>query len=60
MSGTAGALWLIIMRVFQGVGGAFLFANSSAILTDAFPTTSGVWPWGSTAWPPSPALLSDS
>ncbi len=26
------------MRVFQGVGGAFLFANSSAILTDAFPS----------------------
>jgi MFS family permease len=38
MHGSAGALWLIIMRVFQGVGGAFLFANSSAILTDAFPT----------------------
>jgi MFS family permease len=37
MSGVAGALWIIIMRVFQGVGGAFLFANSSAILTDAFP-----------------------
>jgi MFS family permease len=37
MSGPAGALWIIIMRVFQGVGGAFLFANSSAILTDAFP-----------------------
>jgi MFS family permease len=37
LNGTAGALWLIIMRVFQGVGGAFLFANSSAILTDAFP-----------------------
>ncbi len=37
MHGAAGALWLIIMRVFQGVGGAFLFANSSAILTDAFP-----------------------
>ena len=35
--GAAGALWIIIMRVFQGVGGAFLFANSSAILTDAFP-----------------------
>jgi MFS family permease len=35
--GPAGALWIIIMRVFQGVGGAFLFANSSAILTDAFP-----------------------
>ena len=25
------------MRLGQGVGGAFLFANSSAILTDAFP-----------------------
>ena len=37
MTGAAGALWLIIMRIFQGVGGAFLFANSSAILTDAFP-----------------------
>jgi MFS family permease len=37
LSGPAGALWIIIMRVFQGVGGAFLFANSSAILTDAFP-----------------------
>jgi MFS family permease len=37
MHGAAGALWLIFMRVFQGVGGAFLFANSSAILTDAFP-----------------------
>jgi MFS family permease len=37
LHGHAGALWLIIMRIFQGVGGAFLFANSSAILTDAFP-----------------------
>ncbi|MGH9066602.1 MAG: MFS transporter, partial [Acidimicrobiales bacterium] len=37
LSGVAGALWIIVMRVFQGVGGAFLFANSSAILTDAFP-----------------------
>src|SRR5271170_5184872 len=37
MTGTDGALWIIIMRVFQGVGGAFLFANSTAILTDAFP-----------------------
>jgi MFS family permease len=37
MSGSAGALWIIIMRLGQGVGGAFLFANSSAILTDAFP-----------------------
>ena len=37
MHGGAGALWMIVMRVGQGVGGAFLFANSSAILTDAFP-----------------------
>ena len=37
MTGAAGAWWLIVMRVLQGVGGAFLFANSSAILTDAFP-----------------------
>ncbi|HWG73926.1 MAG TPA: MFS transporter [Acidimicrobiales bacterium] len=37
MTGAAGALWLIILRLFQGVGGAFLFANSSAIITDAFP-----------------------
>src|SRR5437588_722340 len=35
--GTAGALWLIGWRIVQGIGGAFLFANSTAILTDAFP-----------------------
>src|SRR5436305_7438888 len=35
--GTAGAMWLILWRVVQGIGGAFLFANSTAILTDAFP-----------------------
>ncbi|HLI54703.1 MAG TPA: MFS transporter [Acidimicrobiales bacterium] len=37
MQGASAALWLIIMRVGQGIGGALLFANSSAILTDAFP-----------------------
>ena len=37
MHGSAAALWLIIWRCVQGVGGAFLFANSTAILTDAFP-----------------------
>jgi MFS family permease len=37
MHGDSAALWLILMRVGQGVGGALLFANSSAILTDAFP-----------------------
>jgi MFS family permease len=38
LSGQAGALWLIIGRLFQGVGAAFLVANSAAILTDAFPS----------------------
>jgi MFS family permease len=37
VGGTAGARWLIGMRVVQGVGGALLMANSMAILTDAFP-----------------------
>ncbi|HEY6031180.1 MAG TPA: MFS transporter, partial [Gaiellaceae bacterium] len=37
LHGSAAAIWLIVMRVGQGVGGALLFANSSAILTDAFP-----------------------
>ncbi len=35
--GGAGALWLILWRVAQGFGAAMLFANSTAILTDAFP-----------------------
>src|SRR5579863_4037666 len=37
ISGVGGALWIIFMRIGQGVGGAFLFANSGAIITDAFP-----------------------
>ncbi len=37
MQGTAAALWLIVMRLGQGVGGALIYANASAILTDAFP-----------------------
>jgi MFS family permease len=37
MHGSSGALWMIVMRVVQGIGAAFLMANSSAILTDAFP-----------------------
>src|SRR5580698_552983 len=37
LTGSSGAIWLIAMRVGQGVGGAMLFANSSAIVTDAFP-----------------------
>ncbi|MGC1285919.1 MAG: MFS transporter, partial [Streptosporangiaceae bacterium] len=37
LHGTAAAWWLICIRILQGVGGAMLMANSSAILTDAFP-----------------------
>jgi MFS family permease len=37
MKGPGGALWLIGWRLVQGVGAAMLFANSTAILTDAFP-----------------------
>ncbi|MDQ1732858.1 MAG: hypothetical protein QOK10_3017 [Pseudonocardiales bacterium] len=36
-SGSAGALELIVLRVVQGVGGAMLTANSTALITDAFP-----------------------
>src|SRR5579885_1089304 len=35
--GNTAALELIIFRLVQGVGAGFLFANSTAILTDAFP-----------------------
>ncbi len=35
--GDLGALELIGFRIVQGVGGAFLFANGAAIITDAFP-----------------------
>ena len=37
MHGGGGALWLVLWRLVQGVGGAMLFANSSAIIVDAFP-----------------------
>jgi MFS family permease len=37
MTGSAGALYLIVFRIVQGIGAAFLLANAAAILTDAFP-----------------------
>lgn len=37
-TGATAALLLVIFRIIQGVGAAFLFSNSSAILTDAFPS----------------------
>ena len=36
-TGTLGAWELVGFRVVQGIGGAFLFANSAALITDAFP-----------------------
>lgn len=38
-TGNTGALELIIFRLVQGIGAGFLFANSAAILTDAFPSS---------------------
>jgi MFS family permease len=37
LDGAHGALYLIIMRLVQGVGGACLLANAAAIIADAFP-----------------------
>jgi MFS family permease len=37
LNGHAGGLWLIIMRIFQGIGAAMLMATSAAVITDAFP-----------------------
>src|SRR6202042_1020989 len=37
MTGRAGATYLIVFRIVQGVGGACLLANAAAIITDAFP-----------------------
>ncbi|HEX4093260.1 MAG TPA: MFS transporter [Trebonia sp.] len=36
-SGHAAGIYLIVLRLFQGVGAAMLMANSAAVLTDAFP-----------------------
>jgi MFS family permease len=36
--GATGAMELVVFRMVQGVGGALLFANSAAIITDAFPS----------------------
>jgi MFS family permease len=36
-TGNVAALQLVIFRLVQSIGAAFLFANSAAILTDAFP-----------------------
>jgi MFS family permease len=38
LTGTDGALWLVVFRIVQGIGGACLLANAAAIITDAFPS----------------------
>jgi MFS family permease len=38
MTGRAGATYLIVLRIVQGLGGACLLANAAAIITDAFPS----------------------
>src|SRR5437868_9932223 len=37
LTGPAGADYLIVFRIVQGIGGACLMANAAAIITDAFP-----------------------
>ena len=37
-TGNTGAMELIIFRLVQGLGAGFLFSNSAAIITDAFPS----------------------
>jgi MFS family permease len=37
LTGRAGADYLIVFRIVQGIGGACLMANAAAIITDAFP-----------------------
>jgi MFS family permease len=36
--GDLGAMELITFRIIQAIGGAFLFSNSAALITDAFPS----------------------
>ena len=35
--GSSAALYLVVMRIVQGIGGAFLFSNANAIIADTFP-----------------------
>lgn len=36
-TGTSAAQYMVVGRIIQGIGAAFLFSNSAAIITDAFP-----------------------
>ena len=37
-TGRSAALYLVIMRIVQGIGSAFILGNAGAIVTDAFPS----------------------
>ena len=37
--GQMGALEILVFRLVQGVGGALIFSNSAALITDAFPSS---------------------
>ena len=37
--GQLGALEILVFRLVQGVGGALIFSNSAALITDAFPSS---------------------
>jgi len=37
LHGSSGAMYLVVFRIVQGIGGACLLANAAAIITDAFP-----------------------
>src|ERR1039457_1303299 len=37
LTGRPGAIFLVVFRIVQGIGAAFLLANAAAIITDAFP-----------------------
>jgi MFS family permease len=58
MTGSSGAMFLIVFRIVQGVGAAFLLANAAAIITDAFPPTSAAWRSASTTSSASPGCSS--
>ena len=60
LDGRAGATYLIVFRIVQGIGGACLLANAAAIITDAFPRTSAAWRSGSTTSSASAACSSAS
>ena len=50
---SADATVLILWRILQGIGSAFLFANAAALVTDAFPKrATRAWRWAPTRWSP--------